>query len=232
MQPDQLKVVGKALWGRGWQTRLAEALGIDGSTVRRWIGSGVPMPASADAFLAMMCERQATRGALVYARQRIGLPLATIAAGSETVVPSITRLLGVPGVADPKRMPAIVAEDRDGTIGLRLTGSREDEISVRGASFVLTRHPDPWHLDGYMRCAGARGHQPVTAQHVDHHYSLIAHSLEDAAELVHQISTHKGVVRTVWSDPMNPSLAIRDDLEDIIPGTPLQTMVPPRSVSS
>lgn len=44
MTADELKKVGKALYGLGWQTRLAEALGVDGSTVRRWVSGAVVIP--------------------------------------------------------------------------------------------------------------------------------------------------------------------------------------------
>jgi len=59
MKVDELKEAGKALYGYGWQTALASALGIDGSTVRRWIGSGVAIPAPAAAAIRSMttCAR-------------------------------------------------------------------------------------------------------------------------------------------------------------------------------
>lgn len=45
MTADELKLVGVALWGDyGWQTRMAEALEVDGSTVRRWVSGAVPVP--------------------------------------------------------------------------------------------------------------------------------------------------------------------------------------------
>ncbi len=45
MNPEELRrlailVVGEA----GWQTRLAERLEIDASTVRRWVSGAVPIP--------------------------------------------------------------------------------------------------------------------------------------------------------------------------------------------
>lgn len=45
MKPAELKKLCVALYGeRAWQTRLAEALGVDGSTVRRWVSGAVPIP--------------------------------------------------------------------------------------------------------------------------------------------------------------------------------------------
>ena len=45
MKPSELSKLGIQLFGEwGWQTRLAEALGVDGSTVRRWISGAVPIP--------------------------------------------------------------------------------------------------------------------------------------------------------------------------------------------
>lgn len=50
MSPQELRDAGVALYGRwGWQTRLAEALGVDGSTVRRWVSGAVPVPGPAAA---------------------------------------------------------------------------------------------------------------------------------------------------------------------------------------
>ena len=44
MNADELKTAGRELFGHGWQTRLAERLGVDGSTVRRWVSGAVPVP--------------------------------------------------------------------------------------------------------------------------------------------------------------------------------------------
>lgn len=50
MTPAQLREAGVKLYGeRAWQTRLAEALGVDGSTVRRWVSGAVPIPGPAAA---------------------------------------------------------------------------------------------------------------------------------------------------------------------------------------
>jgi hypothetical protein len=54
MTRDELREAGERLYGKwGWQTRLAEALGVDGSTVRRWISGAVPV--SGVAAVAIRC---------------------------------------------------------------------------------------------------------------------------------------------------------------------------------
>jgi hypothetical protein len=53
MTADELKKIGKTLFGFGWQTRMAEALNVDGSTVRRWVSGAVPVPGPAEA--ALLC---------------------------------------------------------------------------------------------------------------------------------------------------------------------------------
>jgi DNA-binding transcriptional regulator YdaS (Cro superfamily) len=47
--PAELKEIGERLYGYGWQTRLAERLGVDGSTVRRWVSGKSPIPGPAAA---------------------------------------------------------------------------------------------------------------------------------------------------------------------------------------
>jgi DNA-binding transcriptional regulator YdaS (Cro superfamily) len=59
MTPKELSEAGKELYGDwGWQTRLAEALGVDGSTVRRWISGAVPIPNPAAAAVNCFLERK------------------------------------------------------------------------------------------------------------------------------------------------------------------------------
>lgn len=46
MNGQQLKQIAVRLYGEyGWQTRLAQALGRDVSTVRRWTSGQIPVPA-------------------------------------------------------------------------------------------------------------------------------------------------------------------------------------------
>lgn len=59
MTPEQLAKAGVKLYGGwGWQTRMAEALGVDGSTVRRWVSGAVPIPGPAEAALKCFLERK------------------------------------------------------------------------------------------------------------------------------------------------------------------------------
>jgi DNA-binding transcriptional regulator YdaS (Cro superfamily) len=45
MKPAELREASIKLYGeRGWQTELAKELGVDGSTVRRWVSGAVPIP--------------------------------------------------------------------------------------------------------------------------------------------------------------------------------------------
>lgn len=62
MSPDELRAIGERLWGRwGWQTRMAEALRVDGSTVRRWLSGATTIPGPAEVALELMVELSATR---------------------------------------------------------------------------------------------------------------------------------------------------------------------------
>jgi len=52
MKPKELNEIGVKLWGEwGWQTRMAESLNVDGSTVRRWVSGAVPIPGPVEAAL-------------------------------------------------------------------------------------------------------------------------------------------------------------------------------------
>ena len=55
MSPDSLRAAGEALWGRwGWQTRMAETLRVDGSTVRRWLSGATHIPGPAMVALELL----------------------------------------------------------------------------------------------------------------------------------------------------------------------------------
>ena len=59
MTRDELCELGVKLWGRGWQTRMAEALNVDGSTVRRWVSGAVPIPGPVEAALRCFAREKA-----------------------------------------------------------------------------------------------------------------------------------------------------------------------------
>jgi hypothetical protein len=62
MTPAELSEAGRKLYGKwGWQTRLAEALKVDGSTVRRWVSGAVPIPGPVEAAVNCFLERRETR---------------------------------------------------------------------------------------------------------------------------------------------------------------------------
>ena len=57
MSPDELRAMGERLWGRwGWQTRMAETLRVDGSTVRRWLSGASTIPGSAEVALELLLK--------------------------------------------------------------------------------------------------------------------------------------------------------------------------------
>jgi hypothetical protein len=60
MTPQQLRKAGVKLFGeRAWQTRLAEALQVDPSTVRRWVSGAVTIPGPVEA--AIRCFLRETK---------------------------------------------------------------------------------------------------------------------------------------------------------------------------
>lgn len=57
MTPDQLREIGEELFGSwGWQTKIAKALRVDGSTVRRWISGASTIPGPAEVALELMLQ--------------------------------------------------------------------------------------------------------------------------------------------------------------------------------
>lgn len=57
MKPSELRKACIKLFGEtAWQTRLAERLGVDGSTVRRWVSGAVPVPNPAAAAIRCWIE--------------------------------------------------------------------------------------------------------------------------------------------------------------------------------
>lgn len=59
MTPEELRIVGEHLYGNwGWQTRMAEALKVDGSTVRRWLSGKVAIPGPAEVALELLLKAE------------------------------------------------------------------------------------------------------------------------------------------------------------------------------
>ncbi len=59
MTPDELKIIGEKLFGSwGWQTKLAKALRVDGSTVRRWISGTTTIPGPVTVALELLLQRE------------------------------------------------------------------------------------------------------------------------------------------------------------------------------
>jgi hypothetical protein len=59
LTPDELRLIGVELFGEwGWQTRLSEALEVDGSTVRRWVSGAVSVPNPVKVALRLMVEQK------------------------------------------------------------------------------------------------------------------------------------------------------------------------------
>lgn len=63
MTPQELRAAGERLFGhRGWQVRLAEVLGINSSTIRRWLMGKMPVSGPAQAAIRLLLERSEVDG--------------------------------------------------------------------------------------------------------------------------------------------------------------------------
>lgn len=59
MTPEELRHIGEKLFGAwGWQTKIAKALRVDGSTVRRWISGATAIPGPAEVALELLVKYQ------------------------------------------------------------------------------------------------------------------------------------------------------------------------------
>ncbi len=59
MTPEQLREIGERLYGNwGWQTKMAEVLRVDSSTVRRWLSGKVAIPGPAEVALELLLKAE------------------------------------------------------------------------------------------------------------------------------------------------------------------------------
>lgn len=73
---EDLALAGEQLFGRwGWQTRLAEALEVDGSTVRRWVSGAVAVPQPAKVAIRLMLAARGASALLVQGGEAPARPL-------------------------------------------------------------------------------------------------------------------------------------------------------------
>lgn len=62
MTPEQLRKIGEQLYGSwGWQTKMAEALKVDSSTVRRWLSGKVTIPGPVEVALGLLIKEDDAR---------------------------------------------------------------------------------------------------------------------------------------------------------------------------
>jgi hypothetical protein len=66
IHPDDLAATGRALYGAHWQGQLAHALGVGDRTLRRWLATELPLPATVEYQLyELLEERMRVVGGLV-----------------------------------------------------------------------------------------------------------------------------------------------------------------------
>ena len=216
MDTEDFKRTGEDLFGNSWQTRMARALGIDGSTVRRWVGATIPVPPAIQAFLAMMGDRQEARGALTFAMQRLGSP-GGVKLETPEGIGRMTKRLRFPGVDQPKPMPAIVTGGSEDEPTAMMSDEAADRIHTEGVSYQITRHPDSRHARGYVGAAERAGHDVSTIHVKHHHYTLLAHTGEPTPGTAHMIATHSGAVRLLRATTRDP-LNFTEERLDALPG--------------
>lgn len=215
MDIETLKVVAADLFGNGWQTRLAKALVVDGSTVRRWIANGVEAPSYISAYLETLGDRQETRGALLYMK-RAGINV-RFSTHEPSTVDHMLKRLSFPGVEQLKPMPAIhAAFDADGKRIVRLDGAVRDEIIDTSTDYTLVRHPDSRHLKGYLKAAAGDARQAAVTTHRFHHYSLLLSEPVIEPRLTHIIATHSGTIRVTDALLTDPEKEVGNYLGDIM----------------
>ncbi len=215
MEIDEFSKIGADLFGSSWQTRMARALGVDGSSVRRWLSGKIPVPAVIDAYLRMMQQRQSARGAQLFMAYSIGAP-AKIDVMAPENIGRMRKRLQFPGVDQLKPMPSIISVDRPNGPFATIGDEGLDQIEIQEISYELVRHPDSYHLAGYIAAAERTGHQAAAMHIRHHHYSLIAHVDESGANIRHIIATHAGNIRLVKARAGTPDQIIESRLDQII----------------
>ena len=60
MTSAELAAAGEFLFGHRWQTQLARRIGVDSSTVRRWLSGARPIPDRAESFIGLLLEQRGT----------------------------------------------------------------------------------------------------------------------------------------------------------------------------
>lgn len=202
MDVEDFKRTTEDLFGHGWQTRLARALGIDPSTVRRWVGGAVPVPPSVEAFLKAVAERQEARGALAFERLRLVEPVRTIVP-QPTILTWMEQRFHFAGVDQAKPFPAIASHRQGDVLHLSLDGAPSDRLGDTEVSYALVRHPDSVHHHAFLAAAAEAGHAAASVTHRFHHYTVIAHD-EGEKRLLRRIHTHSGDVRTLTAATSDP----------------------------
>jgi hypothetical protein len=66
----ELAAAGEFLFGRRWQTQLARRIGVDSSTVRRWLSGARPIPKIGESCIGLLLEQRGMTIAAVTARRR------------------------------------------------------------------------------------------------------------------------------------------------------------------
>lgn len=215
MEIDKFSQIGADLFGNSWQTRMARSLGVDGSSVRRWLSGKIAVPPVVEAYLETMQQRQAARGAQLFLAYPIGAP-AQIDTKAPENMERMRKRLKFPGVDQLKPMPSIIACQAQNGAFVTMGNEGLDQIEVQGISFEIVRHPDACHLNGYVAAAKRAGHK-VAIQHIRyHHYSLIAHIGKDIECVRHIIATHAGNIRLVQACAQAPEEVTKTLLDQII----------------
>ena len=196
MTAEDLKSVGPELFGYGWQTRLAEALGIDSSTVRRWVSGATAVPPTVTAFLEIFISRQKERGINIALRQSYIKPIKAEAGHELIELRRPTKSIQFAGVQDPKFFPSIYVEMIDDVPIISMGENKEDEIDSFKGSFVLTRHPGIHSFESYLDKMKREGHVMATSYKKQHYYTLIAHRQNEGSYAKYEIVTHSGKIRT------------------------------------